>query len=103
MIINLKSENELSGFYIVYEGSTNLENKGNFGISHLMEHLFCKNFDHLLDDFDRDGISWNAYTDTNLINFYFTGLESKLSKYREKIIELISNFSKAPELLELAK
>ena len=70
MIINLKSENELSGFYIVYEGSTNLENKGNFGISHLMEHLFCKNFDHLLDDFDRDGISWNAYTDTNLINFY---------------------------------
>ena len=30
MIINLKSENELSGFYIVYEGSTNLENKGNF-------------------------------------------------------------------------
>lgn len=103
MIINLKSENELSGFYIVYEGSTNLENKGNFGISHLMEHLFCKNFDHLLDDFDRDGISWNAYTDTNLINFYFTGLESKLSKYREKIIELISNFNVTKEQFEIER
>ena len=103
MIINLKSENELSGFYIVYEGSTNLENKGNFGISHLMEHLFCKNFDHLLDDFDRDGISWNAYTDTNLINFYFTGLESKLSKYREKIIELMSNFNVTKEQFEIER
>ena len=103
MIINLKSENELSGFYIVYEGSTNLENKGNFGISHLMEHLCCKNFDHLLDDFDRDGISWNAYTDSNLINFYFTGLESKLSKYREKIIELISNFNVTKEQFEIER
>ena len=25
MIINLKSETDLSGFYVVYEGSTNLE------------------------------------------------------------------------------
>lgn len=103
MIINLKSENELSGFYIVYEGSTNLENKGNFGISHLVEHLCCKNFDHLLDDFDRYGISWNAYTDTNLINFYFTGLESKLSKYREKIIELMSNFNVTKEQFEIER
>lgn len=100
MIINLKSEHELSGFYIVYEGSTNLENKGNFGISHLMEHLCCKNFDHLLDDFDRDGISWNAYTDNNLINFYFTGLESKLYKYREKIVKLMSNFNVTKEQFE---
>jgi predicted Zn-dependent peptidase len=103
MIINLKSQTDLSGFYIVYEGSTNLENKGNFGISHLMEHLCCKNFDHLLDDFDRDAISWNAYTDTNLINFYFTGLESKLSKYREKIIELMSNFNVTKEQFEIER
>jgi len=103
MIINLKSQTDLSGFYIVYEGSTNLENKGNFGISHLMEHLCCKNFDHLLDDFDRDAISWNAYTDTNLINFYFTGLESKLSKYREKIIELMSSFNVTKEQFEIER
>lgn len=103
MIINLKSETDLSGFYIIYEGSTNLENKGNFGISHLLEHLMTKNFDHLLDDFDRDGISWNAYTDTNLINFYFTGLESKLSKYREKIIKLMSNFNVTKEQFEIER
>jgi predicted Zn-dependent peptidase len=68
-----------------------------------MEHLCCKNFDHLLDDFDRDAISWNAYTDTNLINFYFTGLESKLSKYREKIIELMSSFNVTKEQFEIER
>ncbi len=36
MIINLKSQTDLSGFYVVYEGSTNLEKSGWYGISHLM-------------------------------------------------------------------
>lgn len=100
MIINLKSQTDLSGFYIVYEGSTLLERKGIYGISHLMEHLMCKTFFSLMEDFDRDGISWNAYTDSNLINFHFTGLESKLSKYRHKILELMSNFNVTKEQFE---
>lgn len=100
MIINLKSQNELSGFYIVYEGSTNLERKGIYGISHLLEHLVCKTFFHLLEDFDRDGIDWNAYTDNNLINFHFTGLESKLDKYRDKILKSIVNFDITKEQFE---
>lgn len=100
MIINLKSQTELSGFYIVYEGSTNLEKKGNYGISHLMEHLVCKCFFDLLEDFDRDSIDWNAYTDNNLINFYFTGLESKLDKYRNKILKAISSFEITKEQFE---
>ena len=44
MIINLKSQTDLSGFYVVYEGSTNLEKSGWFGISHLMEHLILCQF-----------------------------------------------------------
>ena len=100
MIINLKSQNDLSGFYIIYEGSTNLEKKGNYGISHLMEHLMCKTFFNLLEDFDRDSIDWNAYTDSNLINFHFTGLESKLDKYRDKILKAVSNFNITKEQFE---
>jgi predicted Zn-dependent peptidase len=100
MIINLKSENDLSGFYVIFEGSTLLEEKGIHGISHLLEHLMCKTFFSLMEDFDRDGISWNAYTDSNLINFYFTGLESRLSKYRYKILELMSNFNVTKEQFE---
>ena len=56
--------------------------------------------DPVLEDFDRDGISWNAYTDSNLINFHFTGLESRLSKYRYKILELMSNFNVTKEQFE---
>ena len=103
MVINLKSQSELSGFYIVYEGSTNLERPGIYGISHLCEHLVCKSIEHLMDDFDRDGISWNAYTDTNQIVFYFTGLESRLSKYRKKILNSLSSFPVTKEQFELER
>ena len=100
MIINLKSQNDLSGFYIIYEGSTNLEKKGNYGVSHLLEHLVCKTFFDLLEDFDRDSISWNAYTDSNLINFHFTGIESRLDKYRNKILKAVSEFNITKEQFE---
>ena len=93
MIVNLKSQTDLSGFYVVYEGSTNLEKKGWFGISHLMEHLMCKNFDHLQEDFDRDGIEWNAYTSSNEIVFYLTGLEDKVNKWKGEFMDLLGGFN----------
>lgn len=103
MIINLKSQTDLSGFYVVYEGSTNLEKPGIYGISHLMEHLICKSFEHLREDFEREGIDWNAYTSSNEIVFYFTGLEEKLSKRKYEIMELISQFDISKEDFEKEK
>lgn len=97
MIINLKSKTELSGFYIVYKGSTNIEKKGWRGLSHLMEHLMCKNFDHLQEDFDRDGISYNAYTSSNEIVFYIKGLEEKVNKWRDVFMKLMSEFNVTKE------
>ena len=41
MIVNVKSETGLSGFYIVFGGSTMNEKPGSYGISHLLEHLIC--------------------------------------------------------------
>jgi predicted Zn-dependent peptidase len=89
MIINLRSNSDLSGFYIVFRGSTNLETSGNFGISHLLEHLICRNLKKIQDQFFREGITWNAYTSLNEVVFYFRGLEKNLSKFREKIIDII--------------
>jgi predicted Zn-dependent peptidase len=100
MIINLKSENDLSSFYVVYEGSTNLENKGWYGISHLMEHLLCKNFDHLQDDLDKDGIEWNAYTSSNEIVFYLQGLDEKVNIYKHKLVDLLGQFNATKEDFE---
>lgn len=100
MIINLKSQTDLSGFYVVYEGSTNLEKKGWYGISHLMEHLMCKNFDHLQEDFDRDGIDWNAYTSGNEIVFYIQGLDDKVNKWKGEFMDLLGQFNVTKEQFE---
>ena len=97
MIINLKSQTDLSGFYIVYKGSTNLETKGIRGIAHFSEHLQCKAYEHLQDEFERKGISWNAYTSTNEIVFYFTGLSEYLLPYRTIVLDLIQNFRPTKE------
>jgi hypothetical protein len=100
MIINLESQTDLSGFYVVYEGSTNLEKKGIYGISHLMEHLMCKNFDHLQEDFDKDGIDWNAYTSSNEIVFYLTGLDEKVNKWKSEFMDLLGDFKVTKEEFE---
>jgi predicted Zn-dependent peptidase len=100
MIINLKSQTDLSGFYVVYEGSTNLEKPGWYGLSHLMEHLLCKSFDHLQEDFDKDGIDWNAYTSSNEIVFYLTGLDEKVNKWKKKFLDLLTTFNITKEQFE---
>ena len=58
-----------------------------------MEHLLCKNFDHLQDDFDRDAIDWNAYTSSNEIVFHLTGLDESLNKYKYGFNEMLCDFS----------
>jgi predicted Zn-dependent peptidase len=100
MIINLKSKTDLSGFYVVYEGSTNLEKPGWYGLSHLSEHLLCKTFDHLQEDFDRDSIDWNAYTSSNEIVFYMTGLDEKIMKYKKDFVRLLTEFKTTKEEFE---
>jgi len=92
-IINLKSLTDFSGFYVVYKGSTLNENRDNYGISHLMEHLQCKTFSKLYDDFDRFGISWNAYTSNTDIVYHFTGLDQYLYKYRHDLVNLLLKFN----------
>jgi len=100
MIINLKSDTDLSGFYVIYEGSTNLEKSGIYGIAHLMEHLVCKAFDHLQDEFEIDGIDWNAYTSDNEVVFYITGLDEKVNKWKHTFIELLGTFNITKEQFE---
>lgn len=100
MIINLKSQNELSSFYIIWDGSTNLEKKGIFGIAHLCEHLQTKMIDHLQEDFDRDGIEWNLWTSSNEICMYIQGLDEKVNKWKHIIVDLIFQFKITKEDFE---
>lgn len=100
MITNLKSQTDLSAFYVVYEGSTNLEKAGWYGISHLMEHLVCKSFDHLQEDFDREGLDWNAYTSANEIVFYLQGLDEKVNRRKNEFVDLLSQFNVTKDQFE---
>ena len=92
MIINLKSQTELSGFYIIYDGSTNLERKGIRGMSHLMEHLFCKSYEHLEKDLERKGIVSNAYTSNNEVVYHITGLDEQVKEFRQIILDSLIGF-----------
>lgn len=100
MIYNIKPKNNLATFAVVFKGSTNFERKGIYGIAHLMEHLQCKNFEHLVDSLDTDGIDWNAYTAQNEIVFYFTGLSKYLGRYKKELYEAIPKFSVTQEMLD---
>tara|TARA_R110000772_G_scaffold3193_4_gene11533 strand:- start:1983 stop:3089 length:1107 start_codon:yes stop_codon:yes gene_type:complete len=99
-IINLKNPTDLSGFYVIYKGSTNLEKKGIYGISHLMEHLVCKALDPYQDELDRLGISQNAYTSGNEVVFHMKGLDKSISKWRNKFVDLLGQFEVTKEEFE---
>lgn len=99
-IVNLKSPTDLSGFYVVYKGSTNLEKKGIYGISHLMEHLVCKSLDPYQDELQTLGIDFNAYTSSNEIVFYLKGLDENLSEWRNKFLDLLGQFEVTKEEFE---
>lgn len=87
----------MSSFNVVYMGSTLNEVEGNRGISHLMEHLLCKNLEFRQNEYDSDGIEFNAYTSHDKIVFYLTGLESRLEKYKDEFVSLIGNFDNITE------
>ncbi len=102
-IIKLKNPTELSGYYIVFEGAANIEFAGVRGISHLMEHLQCKNIDKYMDEFERKGLDYNAYTDFDRIVFHITGIDDVVSKFKDTFLEEITSFKITEETLENEK
>jgi secreted Zn-dependent insulinase-like peptidase len=103
MIVNVKSDNEMSSFYVVFDGSVMNEKPGWYGLSHLMEHLVCKGITHLENDFQRYGINWNAYTSNTNIVFYIEGLDEYVNKYKQEFLEGLLSYNVTEEELENEK
>ena len=104
MILNIASQTELSGFYIVYNRTAINEKEGTYGISHLIEHLISHNFDdNLVEKFQNVGLAWNAYTSPTNIVFYLSGLDKHVSQYRDEFISRLSNITISNEDFDLEK
>jgi predicted Zn-dependent peptidase len=103
MIVNAKSETGLSGFYVIFDGSTMNEKPGWYGISHLMEHLVCKSFDHLQDVYQQKNIKWNAYTSNTEVVFYMKGLDRHINEYKKEFLDLILSYEPTQEQLDNEK
>jgi len=103
MIINVKSETGLSGFYVIFDGSTMNESKGSYGLSHLMEHLMCKSFEHLQNEYQQKNIKWNAYTSNTDVVFYMMGLDRHINDHKEEFLNLILSYEPTQEELDNEK
>jgi predicted Zn-dependent peptidase len=99
----IKSSTDLSGFYVGYYGSVMNEHKGIYGLTHLLEHLVCKSIDDLMEQFESDGISWNAFTSDKEIVFYMTGLDKYVKKWKKTFYERITNFNITEEQFQNEK
>lgn len=103
MIVNAKSETGLSGFYIVFDGSTMNEKPGWFGISHCLEHLVCKSFEHLQDIYQQKNIKWNAYTSNTEVVFFMKGLDRHVNEFKKEFLDLILSYEPTQAQLDNEK
>ena len=91
MHIFKKNKIKMSGLYLIFNTGAMYEENGKFGTFHLMEHLICKTFDDLRDEFTKRGITYNAYTSSEMVVVWFTGLTKQLSTVlKEDLIKRIT-------------
>jgi len=103
MIVNAKSETGLSGFYIIFDGSTMNEKPGWIGISHLLEHLVCKSFEHMQNAYQQKNIKWNAYTSNTEVVFFMRGLDRHINTFKKEFLNLILSYEPTQEQLDNEK
>jgi hypothetical protein len=78
-------------FALVYPLGSDYESEGKRGTHHLMEHLMCKSFDHLLPRLKRLGINNSAFTSTDRVVFLFDGLDESLAEVSEELYGIITS------------
>lgn len=83
-----KKSLKMTGLYIVFNRGGLYDAEGEYGTSHLMEHLICKTFKDEYSILTKNGIDWNAYTGDEHVVVHFTGMEKYLtSEFKERLIK----------------
>lgn len=83
-----KKSLKMTSLFIVFDAGARLETDGKHGTMHLMEHLVCKTFKDLYENLTKLGIEWNAYTSTECVVVYFSGLDKYLTNELKKELYL---------------
>ena len=90
-VINAINQLAMSGVYVIYGNVGGLyEKDGEYGTSHLMEHMVCHNWDDLRDTFQENGIQANAYTGFDLVVFHITGLTSRVEPLAKEFVARVT-------------
>lgn len=85
----LKSKIDIGLFGMVFPMGACWEKSGQLGCHHLMEHLLCKNFEHLYEKLTSLAVDWNAYTSSDRVVIYFSGLNSSLQEVVPELYQAI--------------
>ena len=90
-VINEINPLAMSGVYVIYGNAGGIyEKDGEYGTSHLMEHMVCHNYDDLRDTFQENGIRANAYTTCDTVVFHITGLTSRVEPLAKEFVARIT-------------
>jgi predicted Zn-dependent peptidase len=79
------SLNGITRFQVSYFNKVSLETPGQRGLSHLAEHLMCKQFEHMNARITSNAIMRNASTGEAGVFFFFRGLTSRVISLIEDI------------------
>lgn len=71
----------MSGYYVIYKGSSAAEDTLSKGATHLVEHLICRRLEPLVRELNLFAVKFNATTSDDYICFYILGLEEFIDKY----------------------
>lgn len=95
-VCNMPSFEGVSFKMFVFCGSGNESDPKDYGISHLIEHMFFKgtkkrNAYQIVQEFDKLGIQSNAYTSNNTTCYYTYGTGETLEKSVEIMSDMLFN------------
>lgn len=87
----------MAGVYLIYKNPCFFEEKKNFGVSHLLEHMVCDNLEDMLQTYSRMAIEQNAFTSKGYVCFYMTGLYEVIAGQAKDFYDRITSYKPTME------
>lgn len=90
----------MGAFEIHFRDCFAKEKDGEHGLSHLVEHCMCEQVKKFENKMKEYSVSWNAYTTSDEIVFFISGLDKYIKKFINKFTEAVLEYEITPEVFE---